>query len=90
METIDGYTSAEYGEHIAPVRAAVLAALGADQGDDLRLAGRARELGASWTELGESAGITGAEARERWRAAPREVFTRRHGHELAALARLVQ
>ncbi|MDT5039254.1 MAG: hypothetical protein QOE51_239 [Actinoplanes sp.] len=93
LEVIDEPTSAEYRDHIRPVRDAVLAELSAGSGEDesrlLATVGRARELGAEWPDIAAAAGTTVQAAYDRWRDAPVQVFTGRHGAELAALARLV-
>jgi len=86
MDDIEEYTSAEYQDHIAPIRAEVLAEISVSATPEL--VGRARELGAEWPEIAAAAGLTTQAAHERWRDAPMQVFTRRHGAELAALARL--
>lgn len=93
LEVIDQPASAEYSDHIEPVRDAVLAELTAARVEDesrlLAVVGRARELGAEWTDLAAAAGTTPQAAYDRWRDAPMEVFTGRHAAELAALARLI-
>jgi hypothetical protein len=93
LEVIDEPASAEYRDHIRPFRDALLAELTAGRLEDesrlLAVVGRARELGAEWTDIGASAGMTAQAAYERWRDAPMEVFTGRHAAELAALARLI-
>ncbi|HEV7962948.1 MAG TPA: hypothetical protein VGP57_10475 [Actinoplanes sp.] len=93
LEVIDEPASAEYREHIKPFRDALLAELAAGRLEDenrlLAVVGRARELGAEWTDIAAAAGMTAQAAHERWRDAPMEVFTGRHAAELAALARLI-
>jgi hypothetical protein len=93
LEVIDQPASAEYGDHIKPVRDALLSELAAwrfvDESRLLAVVGRARELGAEWTDIAAAAGMTRQAAYERWRDAPMAVFTGRHAAELAALARLI-
>ncbi|MDR7275077.1 hypothetical protein [Catenuloplanes atrovinosus] len=89
MDTIDLISGHEYGEHIAPVRDDVLASLPHLPADRaLTAVGQARELGASWTDIATAAGLTPEDAHARWQHAPVQVFTRRHGAQLAALTRL--
>ncbi|WP_051796944.1 hypothetical protein [Catenuloplanes japonicus] len=89
MDAIDLISGHEYSDHITPIRDAVLASL-PDLPDDraLTAVGQARELGASWSDIGTAAGLTPEEAHARWQHAPVQVITPRHGAQLAALARL--
>lgn len=89
MDAIDLISGHEYGDHITPVMNAVLATL-PDLPDDQALAavGRARELGASWSDIGTAAGLAPEEAHARWRHAPMQIITPWHSAQLAALARL--
>ena len=95
MDAIDAATSAEYHEHITPIRDAVLAELTALTGEPVHdeerlraLVGRSRELGADWADVAGSTGLTPQAAHERWRDAPKEILTGWHWAQLDALGRL--
>ncbi|GAB7038390.1 MULTISPECIES: hypothetical protein [Catenuloplanes] len=89
MDTIDLISGHEYADHIAPIREGLLASLLRLAGDHVLTAvGRARELGASWSDIGAATGLTPEDAHARWQHAPIQLVTPRHGAQLAALARL--
>ena len=90
LDQIEQTTDGEWSGHIGPIRAAVLTEVSdllAAGGDD-RLTGavrRARELGASWADLGAAAGVAATDARERWRDVPFRWLTGQNAAEIAAV-----